>query len=83
MLLKLGARSWLGKKRKQILVLSEYDPALVDRLLAENEVFRDSSFFFVPNPSEVKRAIDWEMFDYLYAPLEKISMIDKRLFKFL
>lgn len=83
MLLKLNRNARLDKKNKSFLILSEYDPELVEKLFAEGSHFWDSSLFFVDDLKKVEWAAENEMFDYLYAPLEKISLIDKRFFKFL
>ena len=83
MLLKLREDARLDKDHKQLLVLSEYDPALAQTLLDEGSHFWGTTFYFVRDLSEVQYAIEAEMFDYLYAPLEKIGMIDRRLFKYI
>lgn len=83
MLLKLKGQASLDQKGKHILVLSAYDPSLADNLLAKGEEFWDSSFFFMDDPSKVQWALDNGLFDYLYAPLEKIGLLDKRFLKFL
>lgn len=83
MLLKLRKNARLDDKNKQLLIFSDYDPDLAVNLLAEGEKFWDCTFYFVSDLRKVEWGLKNEMFDYLYAPLEKMAMVDKRLFKFL
>lgn len=83
MILKLRKDTSLSKKRKQFLVLSSYDDELADKLFNEGEHFWDSTLYFIDDLKKVEWSIENGMFDYLYAPLEKMALIDRRVFKFL
>lgn len=83
MLLKLRKNARLDQSNKQLLILSKYEPKLADALLEEGQHFWDSTFYFVDDLKKVESSLQDGMFDYLYAPLEKMSLIDKRLFEFL
>lgn len=83
MLLKLRKNARLDDRNKKILVLSAYDSKLADNLFENSEHFFDSTFCFVDDLKKVEWPLRNEMFDYLYAPLEKIGFIDKRFLKFL
>ena len=83
MLLKLKNESRLDQKNKQVLILSEYDPGLADKLFSEGESFWDSTLVFVDDLKKVEWSVRNGVFDYLYAPLEKIRFIDKRFFTIL
>lgn len=83
MLLKLRKEARLKNNNKHLLILSEYEPELAQRLFDEGEHFWDSTLYFVKDLSTVEWAIKNGMFDYLYAPLEKMGLVDKRFFTFL
>ncbi|MCO4756224.1 MAG: hypothetical protein KC478_17205 [Bacteriovoracaceae bacterium] len=83
MLIRLRKNAKLEDRKKKLLVFADFDSELVDRLFDYDESFWDATLCFVDDLRKVKWELDNGMFDYLYTPLEKTGLVDKRLFRFL
>ncbi len=83
MLIRLRNGAKLEDRNKKLLILSKFDKEIVDRLFEHDESFWDATLCFVDDLRKVKWELKCGVFDYLYTPLEKTRLIDKRLFRFL
>ena len=83
MLIRLRNSVSLEDENKTLLVLGTYSKSTSARILEQDKSFRNSTICFVDDLSKVKWELQNGIFDFLYIPLNKAHLIDKRMFRFL
>ena len=83
MLIKLRNGVKLDDEKKTLLVLSNYNNEVSDLLMEQDKSFWNSTICFVDSLEKIRWELQNGLYDYLYIPLNKLHLVDRRLFNIL